>query len=115
MEALVDRLRGLLWLFELHGQDVRSDMSVLHRVDRIEDMDAARLAVSAERLHHYHGAVAAAAIADAATRTPTPSRQPAAQPTRTQPQDPNRREVPATPTAVAVDPVLSQVISFGRG
>lgn len=114
MAALVERMRVLLWLFELHGQDVRSDMSVLHRIDRIEDMDAARLAAMAERLHHYHGAVAAAALADVADREPvTPSRQPAAP--QPQPHEPGRREVPATAAAVAADPVLSTVISFGRG
>ncbi|GAA4082721.1 hypothetical protein [Actinomadura miaoliensis] len=37
--------------------DIRSDLSVLHRIDDMEGMDAARFFSFCERLHAYQGAV----------------------------------------------------------
>jgi hypothetical protein len=109
----VQRLQQLLPLFVGHLDELRSDFSVLHRIDRIEDVEAVRLVMLAELLVHYPGAVRAAGhaqhVANAAPAPAQPVPQPAA------PRDPAVREVPATAAAVAADPVLSTVISFGRG
>ena len=38
-------------------EDIRSDMSVLHRIDEIEEMPSRRFFSFAERLAHYEGAM----------------------------------------------------------
>lgn len=113
-EALIEHAQALVWLFAEHIDDVRSDMSVFHRVVDVEAMAAARLVAFAVRLVHYQGAVRNAHLSDQAPVAPRPS-QPAAAATRSAPAatDPGRREVTASKAIASIDPVLSQVISWG--
>lgn len=103
-----------MWLLATHVDEVRSDMSVLHRISDLEAMEATRLVAFAVQLVHYAGAVQAVSRAELARRDrpePLAPEQPVApQPA---PQQPGVREVPATKAAASIDPILSQLISWG--
>lgn len=60
MTSWHNRLAELAWFFT-HIDDVRSDMSVFHRVDDIEQIPVARLVPLMVRLPLYGGAVRFAA------------------------------------------------------
>lgn len=100
-----------MWLLVHHLDDVRSDMSVLHRVDHLESMEATRCVSFARRLSAYHGAVAAAlATAHAAASAPV---SPALSVESN--ADPSIVHVPATRDATTASPVLASVLSWGHG
>lgn len=65
------RLRQIAWV-PYHLDDIRSDFSVLHRIEDVERLSAPRFFAYCTRLWTYQGAVAAAH-----------RRQLAARPTRT--------------------------------
>lgn len=56
------RVREIAWTL-FHLEDIRSDMSVLHRIDEVEEMPGPRYFAYCHRLRSYQGAVAAAARA----------------------------------------------------
>ncbi len=68
----------ILWVVE-HLEDVRSDLSVLHRVDDMESMPADRFLSFVERLAHYEGAIRHLAILarEEHNAPPTPVTRPA--------------------------------------
>jgi hypothetical protein len=90
--------------------DLASDFSAFHRIDDIEAMDAVRFFKLAVRLPAYAGVLAARALAEqqAAESGSSPSGSPAS-------RSSDDYQVAPTRQAMAADPVLSQVMSFGTG
>jgi hypothetical protein len=65
----------VLWVLDCLD-DIRSDLSVLHRIDDMDTMPAPRFWAYATRLVHYSGAVAGQALLE--QRAAQPAGQPAA-------------------------------------
>lgn len=70
-----ERALEILWIDE-YIEDIRSDLSVFHRVDDMDTMPALRFLAFAERLAHYDGAIRHGAIV-VSQREPAAEQQPA--------------------------------------
>ena len=72
--AATERLAQIMWLLA-HLDDVRSDMSVYHRidVDDVESMPASKFFMLAERLPAYGGVLAVSVRHAVAEQSPAPS------------------------------------------
>lgn len=55
---LTARIREIAWI-PFHLDDIRSDLSVFHRIDEIDELPAPRFFAYCFRLQYYDGAVAA--------------------------------------------------------
>lgn len=100
-----------------YREDVESDLSVFHRVDSLDEIDAPRFFAFAERLPAYRGAVLARyriqqAEADTATPAAAPAATSPAQPPVAAGQD--VEVVGNTRGELALHPVLGNLISIGR-
>jgi hypothetical protein len=104
-------MRGLLWINDWLD-DVRSDMSVFHRIDDIEVMEAKRFVAFAERLPAYSGAVLARLVREREEQDVTT--QPSAPaPSRGLPNLGNDVvEVPATRAGMFGSPI-ADIVSWG--
>lgn len=69
------RALEILWIDE-YIEDIRSDLSVFHRVDDMDSMPALRFLAFVERLAHYDGAIRHGAIV-AGRQEHTTEQQPA--------------------------------------
>lgn len=101
--TIVGGIQDLMWI-EDHRGDVESDMSVLHRVDDIEDMVATRLVTLVHRLAHYQGAVRHWATLN---QPPEPDYQPA----QAQALSDVAR---GSSDVMAIDPVWGQLGSYSK-
>lgn len=77
-----------------HLDDIASDLSAVHRVDDMWQVPARRLFGLVERLPYYEGVMRMHALAEASSR-------------------PERSAKDITAATVAMDPVLSKIISVG--
>lgn len=95
-----------------HLEDVRSDLSVFHRIDDLEDMSAERFFSYVYRLPHYGGAIAYQVQKQQAEQ----QEEPQASSRHTFEEPPGgfvmpAREVPATAEALAADPMFAGLFS----
>lgn len=90
--------------------DVRSDFSVFHRIDTIEDLPARRFFSLARRLPHYEGAMRHIAMAEARRDEPgvvTPEPEPVTQPG-------NDDAIAGNLDLMAIHPVWGSIGSYSK-
>ena len=87
------------WVLD-HWADIESDMSVFHRIDDVDQMDAPRFFQLARRLIHYRGALRDRLMEEANGSQPAPGVAGQAAP------------VDLTPQAVQQDPALRGLVEY---